>query len=140
MKNLLRIMISGSLLILCTISLHAQEPKEKLTAAERASKITEKMKKALNLTDEQTKKVLAVNQDFTTKMEKQRELNKEDRKNSRDEMKKIDDDQDARMKEILTADQYKSYLDLKERRKNNERQGKGERPDRPERPDGPEPK
>lgn len=133
-------MISGSLLILCTISLHAQEPKEKLTTAERASKITEKMKKALNLTDEQTKKVLAVNQDFTTKMEKQRELNKEDRKNSRDEMKKIDDDQDARMKEILTADQYKTYLDLKERRKNNERQGKGERPDRPERPDGPEPK
>ena len=55
-------------------------------------------------------------------------------------MKKIDDDQDARMKEILTTDQYKTYLELKERRKNNERQGKGERPDRPERPDGPEPK
>ena len=140
MKNLLRIMTLGSLLILSTISLLAQEPKEKLTAAERASKITEKMKKALNLTDEQAKKVLAVNQDFATKMEKQRELNKEDRKNGRDEMKKIDDDQDARMKEILTTDQYKTYLELKERRKNNERQGKGERPDRPERPDGPEPK
>lgn len=133
-------MTLGSLLILSTISLLAQEPKEKLTAAERASKITEKMKKALNLTDEQAKKVLAVNQDFATKMEKQRELNKEDRKNGRDEMKKIDDDQDARMKEILTTDQYKTYLELKERRKNNERQGKGERPDRPERPDGPEPK
>ncbi len=140
MKNLLRFMILGSLLILTTISLRAQEPKEKLTAAERTSKITERMKKALNLTDEQAKKVLAVNQDFATKMEKQRELNKEDRKNGRDEMKKIDDDQDARMKEILTTDQYKTYLELKERRKNNERQGKGDRPDRPERPDGPEPK
>ena len=133
-------MTLGSLLILSTISLLAQEPKEKLTAAERASKITEIMKKALNLTDEQAKKVLAVNQDFATKMEKQRELNREDRKNGRDEMKKIDDDQDARMKEILTTDQYKTYLELKERRKNNERQGKGDRPDRPERPDGPEPK
>lgn len=129
MKNLFKLMIAGGFLLFCTISLQAQEPQEKLTAAQRASKVTDKLKKDLNLTEEQANKVLEVNKDFFSKMEAQRALNKENRRTSRDEMKKNDEDQDKRMKEILTAEQYKSYLDLKEKRRNDERHERGKRPE-----------
>ena len=71
----------------------------------------------LSLTDEQKPKVKTVLEDT---MKKRREITKEsgqDRQQVREKMQPVMEVQNKKMKEILTADQYKKYQEMNEKMK-----------------------
>jgi len=74
---------------------------------------TEKMASDLGLNDDQKSKVLTVNTDASTKRQALRS-NESDPSNRRADMKKIETDRDGALKGILTDDQYKKYVQMRE--------------------------
>ena len=83
---------------------------------------------ALGLSDEQHKKILAVDMDFYNKMQIERQKMRNaggpppDREEMRSKMMKMRDDRNAAYEKVLTADQYKQFLELQEQRRNEMRQ------------------
>jgi len=102
--------------------------------------------KNLELSDDQHKKVLAVEMDFYNRMqiERQKMMGSGgppadfDREAMRAKMMKMRDDRNAEYEKVLTPDQYKKFIELQEQRRNEMRQqreqgnpdGEGERPER----------
>jgi hypothetical protein len=116
--------ITLSLFVLFSTSLFAQgqrgEPKDpKAIALEQ----TQMMKEKLNLTEEQEALILALNEEFAVKRNKLRAENKENRTQMRSAMKTTFVDQDQKMKEILTEDQYATFQEMRSER-NRRRVGK----------------
>lgn len=74
-----------------------------------ATAMTERLAKELSLTDSQKKKVLALNKDMVEQMQKQASNNRDKRQ-----------EYEKKLKEILTADQQKTY----EQNKKNRRRGR----------------
>jgi periplasmic protein CpxP/Spy len=75
----------------------------------------ERYTERLSLTDEQKPKVKTVLEDT---MKKRREIMKEngqDRQQMREKMQPVMEAQNKKMKEILTADQYKKYQEMNEK-------------------------
>ena len=76
----------------------------------------------LKLNEEQHKKVLAVEMDFSNKMqiEFQKMRNEggppADRDAMREKMMKMRDDRNAQYESVLTPDQYKQFMDMQEQR------------------------
>ena len=101
----LSIMVLIALVItLFTFNSYAQDSKGKHTPEEKAKKITDKMKTALNLTDEQYPQMYSLNleQIKWKKESKASNLSKTEKKKKREEFK-------ASTKNILTADQIAKY-------------------------------
>ena len=98
----------------------------------------------LKLTDEQHKKVLAVEMDFYNKrqIERQKMMSAggppTDREAMREKMMKMRDERNAQYEEVLTKDQYEKFTVIQEQRRSEMRQqrqqnppeGAEERPDR----------
>ena len=84
--------------------------------------------KALDLNDEQHKKVLAVEMDFYNKMqiERQKMMNAggppSDREAMRAKMMKMRDERNAQYEEVLTPDQYKQFIETQEQRQREMRE------------------
>ena len=84
--------------------------------------------KALQLNDEQHKKVLAVEMDFYNKMqiERQKMMNAggppSDREAMRAKMMKMRDERNAEYEKVLTPDQYKQFIETQEQRQREMRQ------------------
>ena len=84
--------------------------------------------KALQLNDEQHKKVLAVEMDFYNKMqiERQKMMNAggppSDREAMRTKMMKMRDERNAEYEKVLTPDQYKQFIETQEQRQREMRQ------------------
>ncbi|MCD4710753.1 MAG: hypothetical protein K8R52_07910 [Bacteroidales bacterium] len=98
----------------------------------------------LKLTDEQHKKVLAVEMDFYNKrqIERQKMMSAggppTDREAMREKMMKMRDERNAQYEEVLTPDQYKKFIETQERRREEMRQQRQQNPpegaeERPER-------
>ncbi len=72
-----------------------------------------KLKADLNLTDQQTEKVRAVLEDIhNRKMEAKKKAGGQESAEFREEVKKLMAERDARLKEILTPEQFTRYQDL----------------------------
>lgn len=135
----------GLLILATTVSAFAfdgvqQDSKKRPDPAERMNKIV----KELNLNEKQTKDFKKVNEEFVEKMKKEREANKEDKGKAREAMAAAQKDRNAKIKKILTEEQYKKFEEMekasREQRNGNKsgnRSGNksenGERGDRPQR-------
>jgi Spy/CpxP family protein refolding chaperone len=85
----------------------AQEAKEgKKKGMPTVEQQMERMTEALKLTDEQKPKVEAVLKDMAKKREDLRDVPQDER---RDKARALRDEQDKKMKEILTPEQYEKY-------------------------------
>ncbi|MCB0514512.1 MAG: DUF4890 domain-containing protein [Chitinophagales bacterium] len=82
---------------------------ERLTPEQRAEKMTQKMAEELNLSKEQYAKVLELNKQMGAKMEEQRARHEQDRERNKAEMMELRDAHDAKLKGILTPEQYEKF-------------------------------
>lgn len=120
----------GILICILSMSLglaaQGKHGKDKKTPEEKATHRTEMMTKKLKLTDEQVPQVKAINLEFAQKAEEIRTSTEkgEDRKAK---MESLLTDTNAKMKTVLTDDQYGEYLKMvekqKERRRNHKKKG-----------------
>jgi hypothetical protein len=110
--------------LVCSTLLFAQQ-KKNATPEQRAEKITGWMKTNLKLTDEQLAKVQDLNMEYAKKNEevKNKTTNREDRHR---EIKKNQDEKDAKLKTILTTEQFKTYEAKKDEMKEEMKQKKTE--------------
>lgn len=99
----------------------AQTTDTKMTAEERAQKLSDKMKTELSLTDEQYEKVKAVNLKYAKKNDEIR--NGSGGKLSKyKSIKSSQSDKKKEMKAILTEEQYKKYEQMMEDAENEARE------------------
>ena len=108
-KIMLAATMALGVLLACGTAVMAQDNKEgkggkrgMMSAEERFKQLDE----ALTLTDAQKPKVKAALEDTQTKMQEARNAPQDER---RDKMRTIMADQDKKMKEILTPEQYTKY-------------------------------
>lgn len=105
----------------------------------------EQTAKTLELNDEQSEKILAIDMDFFNKMQIERqkmrnaERTPENRDAMREKMTTMRDDLNKQYEAVLTPEQYKKYLEMQEQRRtemqqqrqqNNPEGGKEARPER----------
>lgn len=100
------------------------QPKERPTAEQMAQRRTDRMAEKLNLTDAQKKEVYGMNLDQARKMEKEREQAKA----RAEQMKKDIAARDAKMKSILTEEQYTQWRDMQKAMMRANNHGKGHGP------------
>ncbi|WP_243348517.1 hypothetical protein [Parabacteroides sp. FAFU027] len=104
-------LLSVLMMVMIALGAVAQPPRDKMLSPEqRASKQAEMMQKRLKLTDDQMKKVTDINMRFAQKME---ELRKEMMKAGEYKYKK-----DQEMEKVLTPEQFREYLTLKDKMRN----------------------
>ncbi|HVU54814.1 MAG TPA: hypothetical protein VHD83_07155 [Puia sp.] len=108
-------------LVMFTLGAKAQSADSTKTPEGRATALTEKMKTALSLTDDQTPQVQAINLKYAQK-------NQEIWTGSGGKfakfraLKSSQKDKDKEMKGVLNKDQYKQYEAMKEEMKNKARE------------------
>ena len=116
---------------------------KKMTPAERAEKMTERMVKEYSLNDAQKKQLLEVNQARCEKMDarmsmrpdvngkkdgkKAPQMTKEEREKMRAEMKNANDEYNAQLQKIMTEEQYASYTKKQSEREQRMKEGRRER-------------
>jgi hypothetical protein len=104
----------GALMSLMALSTFAQNDERKVkTPEERATMRAEKLQTALELSDEQTKKVEAAILVKMTSAKEIRAKHKEDKEAMKKEMRPVRDAFQASMKEILTTEQYTKWEEMK---------------------------
>jgi len=152
MKRTLRFAAAASVMLLFVLQLSAQGPGGGRGFQMTEDDIKENAKntaESLKLSDEQAKKVLAIDMEFYNKMqiERQKMMNAGgppadgDREAMRARMVKMRDDRNAKYEEVLTPDQYKQFTETQEQRRNEMRQQReqqqlnpdGQSEERPER-------
>ena len=99
-----------ALVLAFTMNVSAQD---KSTGAQR---LTDRMKTELSLNDEQYAKVLEINTAFISKTSEARKAST-DRAEVSAAIKGLNDEKDAKLKTVLTEEQYKTYITKKEQRK-----------------------
>ena len=135
MKNYLNLRMIGLTLLISLFALNiaAQGPgagRGLQMTEEDIKERSENTAKTLELTDEQAKKILAVDMDFYNKMQIERQKMMSaggppadgDRQAMRDKMMKMRDERNAEYEKVLTPDQYKKFLKIQEQRQNEMRQ------------------
>jgi hypothetical protein len=107
----------ASMLLFCTAFAHG----DKSTPQEKAAKKTAWMKTNLGLSDDQLKQVEPLNLEYAQKnydLKSNQALSKEEKET---QMKKNDDEKDAKLKTIFSAEQFKTYqakkMEMKEEMK-----------------------
>lgn len=94
------------------------------TAEERAEVYAKRMQKNLNLTDEQYKKVLAINIEQAKKQEELRAAHKAEMKATREKMKAQHQDLSKKYESVLTPEQLKKFKEEQEKRKAEMQEGR----------------
>lgn len=101
-----------------SLCVKAQRPDDdKLTPEERAELLTTRLKIALDLSDEQVAKVKQIQSNHFKNVETDRAEAKAHREVATEKREKQLEATDAELKKVLTADQFKKYTELKEKRK-----------------------
>ena len=102
---------------------------DKLTPQEKAAKKTAWMKANLGLSDDQVKQVEPLNLEYAQKnydLKNNQAISKEEKET---QMKKNDDEKDAKLKAILSPEQFKTYeakkMEMKEEIKKQHSEGGG---------------
>jgi len=108
---------------------------QRLSAEERAKLQTDRLANLISLSAEQKTKIEAIEVELSKKIEAARQNAQGNREAMQAEFQKIDKTRDEKYKDVLTADQFKTYLDKKEElRQRRPGQGDGQR--RPGQGDG----
>jgi hypothetical protein len=97
------------------------------TAEERAEVYAKRMQKNLNLTDEQYKKVLAINIEQAKKQEELRAAHKAEMLATQEKMKANRLDLFNKYESILTSEQLKNFKEVQEKHKTEMKKGRKER-------------
>lgn len=97
------------------------------TAEERAEVYAKRMQKNLNLSDEQYKKVLAINLEQAKKQEDLRAAHRAEMKATREKMKANHQDLNKKYESVLTPEQLKKFKEEQEKRKAEMQEGRKER-------------
>jgi hypothetical protein len=108
-----------NVLFLFSAAVFAQHPEHKAmnsTPEERANKITDWMKKNLQLNNNQVSQVQAINLKYAQQNE-QLKGSKDTKEQKMKTMKETEKNRDAELKGILTADQYKKWQAKKQETK-----------------------
>ncbi|MBN8785866.1 MAG: hypothetical protein J0I84_02120 [Terrimonas sp.] len=102
--------------LLISASVSAQDKMQHKTPEEKAKMMSDKMKTALTLTDEQYQKVQAINLDFATKS---KDIKKDgaDRSAWMEKIKPLEEERNTALKGVLTPEQFTKYESLKEEMK-----------------------
>jgi len=105
---------------------HARRAMPKMTAEQRAEKVTSRLDKQLSLTSDQKSKIYAIELENAKKMEARRSADKGDMKGKMKERKAAMDEQKAKIDAVLTTDQ-KTKMDAfrAEARERGEKMRKG---------------
>ena len=133
MKRTLKFTVAASVMLLFVLQLSAQGPGGGRGFQMTEDDIKENAKntaESLKLSDEQAKKVLAIDMEFYNKMQIQRQKMRNaggppadgDREAMRENMMKMRDERNAQYKEVLTEDQYKQFTETQEQRRNEMRE------------------
>ncbi|GAB2618598.1 hypothetical protein GCM10027035_13480 [Emticicia sediminis] len=99
----------------------------RFTAEERAEVYAKRMQKNLNLSDEQYKKVLAINIEQSKKQEELRAAHKAEMQATREKMKAQHQDLNKKYESVLTPEQLKKFKEEQEKRKSEMQEGRKER-------------
>lgn len=125
MKQLLFSMLA--FVALLTFPLQAQQPqREGGTPEEMAKRQTERMKKSLELTDQQAVKVNEINLKFIKKQAEVRKDAGEDRTAMRETMVKLRKERQAELKTAMSDAQYTKMLEQEKEMIQNRGQGRGQ--------------
>jgi Spy/CpxP family protein refolding chaperone len=107
-----------SIVLVATITFAAaqqgQGQRQRQTPEESAKTQTERYEKLLNLTADQKTKIQAINLELAKEMSTKMQNNQGNRENMRTIFQEIDKKRDEKFKPVLTADQFKKYVDDKE--------------------------
>lgn len=96
----------------------------KMDPAARAQKMTDNVKQNVTgITPDQEKQILAAEQDFATGMQTARSNSNGDRDAMHSQMQSLKSTRDAKIKTILTADQYTQYQTMEASQKGSHRGG-----------------
>ena len=127
LKQIFAVMIA--LVWACSVGLAQDTEKSKPTAEERADKQTQRLTKALNLTEDQAAKVKTASLKRIQTMQNTR--NEEKGKGKGKKIKATMDEFDQEIKAILTPEQYTQYEkrkdELKEKMEDKREEKKGKR-------------
>lgn len=124
MKKIL--FLATTLLMLLNVGTQAQQrgPREKMTPEKQAERLIERLNQELKLTDAQQKELKSWYTESFKKREEVFQKNKENREAMREQMQKNQKANEAQLKKVLTAEQYKTYQANEEKRQ-KERQQRG---------------
>lgn len=122
--------IFAAVTLIFSVSMLAQAPqrgeRREFKPEDMATRITDGMKKALDLNDKQYKSVfkLYLKQGEEMKARREKEQGQQiDREARREEMKKSQEAMNAELKKILTAEQYTKYEEMLKRQQQRQYQG-----------------
>jgi len=105
-----------SIMFLATITLATAQQRQGMPPEERAKAQTERLEKLLSLTADQKTKVHAIELEIGKEMTEQRQKTQGDREAMRAAMQEVNKKRDEKYKAVLTADQFKKYLEDNEQR------------------------
>ena len=124
-----------SMMFLATVSLataqQGQGQRQQMSPEERAKAVTERLEKLLSLSADQKARVNAIEVEFGKEISDLRQKNQGDREARNAAMQELSKKFDAKYKEVLTADQFKKYLEDKEQRQRDRGQGGARTPAAP---------
>lgn len=130
MKNVLKLLVAGMMLVAGSFVSMAQpggqggrggQDGRQFDPAQMAQRRADEMKEAVKLTDEQYAKVLAMYKEESEAMQKQMQSGQRPQMD-REAMQKQREEQDAKLKAILTEEQFKTWTEAQQ---NMRRQGPG---------------
>jgi len=106
----------AAVMLLATFTLATAQQRQGMSPEERAKTQTERLEKLLSLTADQKAKVHAIELQIGKEMTAERQRTQGDRDAMRAAMQKVNTKRDAEYRKVLTADQYKKYLEDNEQR------------------------
>ncbi|MEL6924337.1 MAG: hypothetical protein AAFO94_09835 [Bacteroidota bacterium] len=130
MKNLKLLCV---LLVACVLNVSYAQDRRFDSDSDRAARIKaqqEQMIAKLDLSEDQAVAMKEIMEDYRNKMQKTREDNMGDRVAMMTAMKALRTEQETEIKDILTADQFKTFQTLMEERRGKRRQRLERRPER----------
>ena len=122
MKNVLKLLVAGVMLVAGSFVSMAQpgggrpggQGGRQFDPAQMAQRRADMMKQTVKLTDEQYAKVLALYKEESEAMQKQMQSGERPRMD-REAMQKQREEQDAKLKAILTEEQFKTWTEAQQR-------------------------
>ena len=120
--------IFAAVALLFSVSLFAQGPQRReFKPEDMATRVTDGLKKALDLNEKQYKSVynlyLKRGEEMKARRDNGQQDQQVDREARREEMKKNQEAMNAELKKILTAEQYTKYEEMLKKQQQRQRQG-----------------
>jgi len=89
----------------------------RFTPEQRADKMSDKLDRRLNLSQQQDKDIHAINTDIAKRMEELKRNASLSKKDKMQQMKTLNEERSQRFKSVLTPDQYKKWNDWEMKKK-----------------------